>query len=138
MRKPFLVCWKRRTPWFTNFEFEKFFSLFYIMSTQRRYIYQKLDTNSCFAKLRTNSYLFSFFLYTLYYFTLYLLPDNFTHQGNAGAQCVNQTICPCVYNRVALWPNVSYFIILLCLLADDFIHQGESSPWVKQAKYTKL
>jgi hypothetical protein len=30
-------------------------------STQRSYIHQKLDTNSCFAKLRANSYLFSFF-----------------------------------------------------------------------------
>ena len=73
MRKPFLVCWKRDTPpWFTKFEFKKFFSLFYIISTQRSYIYKKkLDTNSCFAKLRAISNLFSFFLYTLmklYYF----------------------------------------------------------------------
>ena len=48
-------------PWFTKFEFEKFFSLFYIISTQRNYIYPKLDTNSCFAKLRAISNLFSFF-----------------------------------------------------------------------------
>ena len=44
-------------------EFEKFFSLFYIISTQISYIHQKLDTNSCFAKLRANSYLFSFSLH---------------------------------------------------------------------------
>ena len=46
--------------WFTKFEF---LSLFYIISTQRTYIYiyQKLDTNSCFAKLRAISSLFSFF-----------------------------------------------------------------------------
>jgi hypothetical protein len=37
------------------------FSLFYIISIQRSYIHQKLDTNSCFSKLRANSYLFSFF-----------------------------------------------------------------------------
>jgi hypothetical protein len=49
------------TPWFTKFEFEKIFSLFYIISTQRNYIYQRLDTNSCFAKLRAISNLFSFF-----------------------------------------------------------------------------
>ena len=66
MRKPFLVCWKRHTPWFTKFEFENFFSLFYIISTQIYYIHQKLDTNGCYAKLRANSYLFSFFLHTLY------------------------------------------------------------------------
>jgi hypothetical protein len=66
VRKPFLVCWKRHTPWFTKFEFEKFFSLFYILSTQRSYIHKKLDTNSCFVKLRAISNLFSFFLYTLY------------------------------------------------------------------------
>jgi hypothetical protein len=48
-------------PWFTEFEFEKLFSLFYIISTQGSYIHQKLDINSCFAKLRANSYLFSFF-----------------------------------------------------------------------------
>jgi hypothetical protein len=51
---------------FTKFEFEKFFSLFYIISTQRSYIYKKPDTNRCFAKLRAISNLFSFFLYTLY------------------------------------------------------------------------
>ena len=33
--------------------------------TQRNYIYQRLDTNSCFAKLRAISNLFSFFLYSL-------------------------------------------------------------------------
>ena len=67
MRKPFLVCWKRHPPppWFTKFEFEKFFSLFYLISTQRSYIHQKLDTNGCFAKLRAISNLFSFFLYTI-------------------------------------------------------------------------
>jgi hypothetical protein len=41
VRKPFLDCWKKHTPWFTKFEFEKFFSLFYIISTQRNYIYKK-------------------------------------------------------------------------------------------------
>jgi hypothetical protein len=78
VRKPFLVCWKRHTPWFTKFEFEKFFSLFYIISTQRNYIHPKLDTNSCFAKLRAPGYVTSkhtkninfksvqFFLYILY------------------------------------------------------------------------
>jgi hypothetical protein len=35
-------------PWFTKYEFEKFFSLFYIISTQRSNIHQQLDTNSCF------------------------------------------------------------------------------------------
>ena len=50
MRKPFLVCWKRPP-------------LFYIISTQRSYIHQKLDTSSCFAKLRAISNMFSFFLY---------------------------------------------------------------------------
>jgi hypothetical protein len=36
-------------------------NLSYITSTQRSYIPKKLDTNSCFTKLRANSYLFSFF-----------------------------------------------------------------------------
>ena len=31
-----------------------FFIQFYITSTQGSYIHQKLDTNSCFAKLRAN------------------------------------------------------------------------------------
>jgi hypothetical protein len=52
---------KHPLPWFTKFEFEKLFPLFYIVSTQRNYIYKKLDTNSCFAKLRAISNLFSFF-----------------------------------------------------------------------------
>jgi hypothetical protein len=55
-------------PWFTKFEFNNFFSFFYIISTQRSYIYKKTDTNRCFAKLRAISNLFSFFLYTLYMF----------------------------------------------------------------------
>jgi hypothetical protein len=50
-------------PWFTKFVFAKFFWLFYIISTQRNHIYQKLDTNSCFAKLRAISNLFSFFIH---------------------------------------------------------------------------
>ena len=61
MREPFLVCWKRHTPWFTKFEFKKFFSYFYIISTQTSYIYKKPDTNRYFAKLRAISNLFSFF-----------------------------------------------------------------------------
>ena len=52
---------KRHTPWFTKFEFEKFFPFFYIISTQGSYIHQKLDTNSCFANLRAISNLCSFF-----------------------------------------------------------------------------
>jgi hypothetical protein len=28
VRNAFLVCWKRHTPWFTKFEFEKFFHYF--------------------------------------------------------------------------------------------------------------
>ena len=46
-------------PWFTKFEFQ--IPFFYIISTQRSYIYQKLDTNSCFANLRAISNLCSFF-----------------------------------------------------------------------------
>jgi hypothetical protein len=59
---------EKTPPWFTKFEFKKFFSLFYIISTQRSYIYiyKKPDTNRCFAKLRAISNLFSFFWYTLY------------------------------------------------------------------------
>jgi hypothetical protein len=53
---------EKTPPWFTKFEFSfNFFSLFYIISTQRYYTHKKLDTNGCFAKLRANSYLFSFF-----------------------------------------------------------------------------
>jgi hypothetical protein len=58
----FSLSEKTPPPWFTKFVFEKFFSLFYIISIR---IYQKMDTNSCFAKLRAISNLFSFFLYTL-------------------------------------------------------------------------
>jgi hypothetical protein len=57
---------EKTLPWFTKFEFEKFFSIFYLISTQRSYIDQRLDTNGGFAKLRAISNLFSFFLYTLY------------------------------------------------------------------------
>ena len=35
--------------------------IFYIISTQRSYTHKKLDTSSCFAKLKAISNLFSFF-----------------------------------------------------------------------------
>jgi hypothetical protein len=37
---------KTHPPGSQKFEFEKFFPFFYIISTQRSYIHQKLDTNS--------------------------------------------------------------------------------------------
>jgi hypothetical protein len=40
----FSLLEKAHPPWFTKFEFEKLFSLFYIISTQRSYIHKKLDT----------------------------------------------------------------------------------------------
>jgi hypothetical protein len=78
VRKPFLVCWKRHTPLVHKICVREILSLFYLISTQRSYINQKLDTNSCFAKLGAISILFSFFLYTLYncsllYFALRLV-----------------------------------------------------------------
>jgi hypothetical protein len=65
-RAIFSLLEKTHPPWFTKFVFGKFFSLFYIISTQRSYIYIKPDVNRCFAKLREISNLFGFFLYTLY------------------------------------------------------------------------
>jgi hypothetical protein len=62
----------------------EFFSLFYIIITQKTYIHKKLDTNSCFAKLRAISNLFSFFLYTLY------VPRS-TFQANALCQEIRTT-----------------------------------------------
>jgi hypothetical protein len=41
VRKPCLICRKRYTPWFTKFVFEKFFSLFYIISIPKEAIYIK-------------------------------------------------------------------------------------------------
>jgi hypothetical protein len=47
-------------PGLQNFSSRNFFIILH-KSTQRNYIYKKLDTNSCFAKLRAISNLFSFF-----------------------------------------------------------------------------
>ena len=52
-------------PGFETLEFQNFFCLFYIISTQTIYVNQKLHTLSRFATLRAISNLFSFFLYTL-------------------------------------------------------------------------
>jgi hypothetical protein len=60
----FSLMEKTHTPGSQNLS-SRIFSLFYIISTQISYVHQKMDTNSCFAKLRANSYLFRFFLYTL-------------------------------------------------------------------------
>jgi hypothetical protein len=64
---------EKTPPWFTKFEFEKLFSLFYIISTQGSYIHKKLDTNSCFAKLRANSYMYVpfFFIHPVVGFCLF-------------------------------------------------------------------
>jgi hypothetical protein len=64
----FSLLEKTPPPWFTKFEFDNFFPLFYIISTQRNYIHQKLDTNGCFAKLRAISNLFRFFLTILLHY----------------------------------------------------------------------
>ena len=72
--------------------FGKFFSLFYIISTQTSHIYKKLDTNSWFAKLRAISNLFGFFLYTLYIYALVLWRackdpyDIYVHASNIWTQ----------------------------------------------------
>ena len=65
-RAIFSLLEKTHPPGSQNLSSRNFFSLFYIISTQRSYIYKKPDTNRCFAKLRAISNLFSFFLYTLY------------------------------------------------------------------------
>jgi hypothetical protein len=57
----FRLLEKTHTPWFTKFEFEIFFIILHYKYPKKLY-YQKLDTNSCFAKLRAISNLFSFFL----------------------------------------------------------------------------
>jgi hypothetical protein len=61
VRKPFSVCWKRHTPWFTKFEFENFFFIILHYKYPRKLYTSKNIFNSCFAKLRANSNLFSFF-----------------------------------------------------------------------------
>ena len=47
MRELFLVCWKKHTPLVHKIWVREFFSLFYIISTQRNYRYKKPDTNRC-------------------------------------------------------------------------------------------
>jgi hypothetical protein len=50
-----------------------FFSLFYIISTQGSYIHQKLDTNSCFAKLRAIQIYSVFFIHPVYRYQVSLI-----------------------------------------------------------------
>jgi hypothetical protein len=52
---------KTHSPGSQNLSSRIFSSLSYIISTKRNYIHKKLDTNSCFAKLKAISNLFSFF-----------------------------------------------------------------------------
>jgi hypothetical protein len=69
LRKPFLICCKRHTPLVHKIWVREIFSFFDIISTHKntyRYIHQKLDTRSCFAKLRAISNLFSFFIHPVY------------------------------------------------------------------------
>jgi RNA recognition motif-containing protein len=51
---------KKTSPLVHKIWVQEIFSLFYIISTEISYIHKKLDTNSWLAKLRANSYLFSF------------------------------------------------------------------------------
>jgi hypothetical protein len=65
VRKPFLVCWKKHTPLvYKIWVREIFFIILHYKYPKKLYIYQKLNTNSCFAKLRAISNVFSFFYTT--------------------------------------------------------------------------
>jgi hypothetical protein len=68
---------EKTPPWFKKFKFEKLFSLFYIISTQRTYIHKQLDPNSCFAKLRAISNPF-FFIHPVYIYIYINQTTNFT------------------------------------------------------------
>jgi hypothetical protein len=62
----FSLLEKTHTPGSQNLSSRNFFIILHYKYPKKLYIYKKLDTNSCFAKLRAISNLFSFFLYTLY------------------------------------------------------------------------
>jgi hypothetical protein len=62
----FSLLEKTHPPGSQNLNSRIFFPLFYMISTQRSHIYKKLDTDSCFAKLRAISNLFSFFIHPVY------------------------------------------------------------------------
>ena len=57
----FSLLEKTHTPGSQNLSSRNFFHFSTYISTQRSYIHQKLDTNSCFANLRAISNLCSFF-----------------------------------------------------------------------------
>jgi hypothetical protein len=96
----FILLEKTHPPGSQNLSSRNFFSLFYIISTQGSYIHQKLDTNSCFSKLRAISNLFSFFLYTLYNeqafkkLKVYIGIPQSLFDKNAQFQCQMNTLFP--------------------------------------------
>jgi hypothetical protein len=109
VRKPFLVCWKRHTPLVHKIWVRKlFFIILHYISTQKSYIHQKLNANSCFAKLRANSYLFSFF-YT------------------PCIGCISWCVALCWnHNGLRAWQKLSvkYCIKLVCCLASRSLVEG--------------
>jgi hypothetical protein len=60
------------------------------------------------------------------------MPDNFTHQGESTGSIALQSdyqLPMCLVNPISC--IVPYFIILFCLMPDDFIHQGKSATTQK-------
>jgi hypothetical protein len=86
VRKPFLVCWKRHTPpvhkiWVR----EIFFIILHYKYPKKLYTSKTEYYNSCFAKLRAISNLFSFFLYTLYIYIIHCM-STVLHRNNTAVR----------------------------------------------------
>ena len=78
-QKPFLVCRKKHPPpppCSQNWVWEMFFIILHYKYPQN-YIFQKLDTNSCFVKIRAFSNLFSFFYTPCIWLLIY--GSHYTH-----------------------------------------------------------
>jgi hypothetical protein len=113
VRKPFIVCWKRHTPWFTKFEFEKCFSLFYIISTKGSYIYIK---NWMLIAVLRNWEQFQICSVFQFWYTRYI-PKSCNILMGILVRILDFGIYEGAHEHTACTYNLSYIYIRACLLA---------------------
>jgi hypothetical protein len=111
----FSLLEKHPPPRLQNLSSRIFSPLFYIISTQRYYIYQKQDTNSCFEKLRAISNLFSLF-YTPCTYRVSQNPQNYWNNVLLEFECpstkltakMRKILTGCIYYKYWLIKKLKY------------------------------
>jgi hypothetical protein len=134
VRKPFLVCRKRLTPWFTKFVFAKFFySLFYIISTQRSHIYQKLNTN------REQFQICSVFFIHPVYIYIYIYIYNFQAERKQKTNPRPSNMIRSIFRRALQSFLLAHGLeIMKYLTREHFLLNYHTTEWICPSHFTDV